>query len=71
MTLPVPVPADGAERPDRVVAVVVTHRRPRLLAESLAALAGQSRPVDAVVVVDNGDDEETAAVVAAADVPTT
>ncbi|MDT0275127.1 galactofuranosyltransferase GlfT1 [Blastococcus goldschmidtiae] len=71
MTLPAPVPAAGAERPDRVVAVVVTHRRPALLAESLAALAGQSRPVDAVVVVDNGADEETAAVVAAADVPTT
>jgi rhamnopyranosyl-N-acetylglucosaminyl-diphospho-decaprenol beta-1,3/1,4-galactofuranosyltransferase len=71
VTLPVAVPATGAERPDRVVAVVVTHRRPVLLAESLAALAGQSRPVDAVVVVDNGADEETAAVVAAADVPTT
>ena len=71
MTLPAAVPAAGAERPDRVVAVVVTHRRPVLLAESLAALAGQSRPVDAVVVVDNGADEETAAVVAAADVPTT
>lgn len=71
MTLPAPVAAAGAERPERVVAVVVTHRRPALLAESLAALAGQSRPVDAVVVVDNGADEETAAVVAAADVPTT
>ncbi len=71
MILPAPVPAPGAERPDRVVAVVVTHRRPGLLAESLAALAGQSRRVDAVVVVDNGADEETAAVVAAADVPTT
>jgi len=71
VTLPLAAPVAGSERPDRVVAVVVTHRRPVLLAESLAALAGQSRPVDAVVVVDNGADEETAAVVAAADVPTT
>jgi rhamnopyranosyl-N-acetylglucosaminyl-diphospho-decaprenol beta-1,3/1,4-galactofuranosyltransferase len=54
-----------------VVAVVVTHRRPALLAKSLAALASQSRPVDSVVVVDNGPDAETEQVVAAADVPTT
>jgi rhamnopyranosyl-N-acetylglucosaminyl-diphospho-decaprenol beta-1,3/1,4-galactofuranosyltransferase len=54
-----------------VVAVVVTHRRPQLLAESLAVLAAQTRPLDSVVVVDNAADPETAAVVAAADVATT
>ncbi|MCA0146233.1 glycosyltransferase [Blastococcus sp. LR1] len=68
MTTP---PVSGADSGGPVIAVVVTHRRPGLLAESLAALASQSRPVDSVVVVDNGADEETAAVVAAADVPTT
>ncbi|MGY1772972.1 galactofuranosyltransferase GlfT1 [Blastococcus sp. SYSU D00813] len=65
-------PAPGAPaRPDTVVAVVVTRARPQLLALSLAALAGQTRRPDAVVVVDNGPDEETAAVVAAADIPST
>jgi rhamnopyranosyl-N-acetylglucosaminyl-diphospho-decaprenol beta-1,3/1,4-galactofuranosyltransferase len=53
------------------VAVVVTRQRPGLLAESLAAIAAQSRRPDAVVVVDNGPDEETAAAVAAVDLPTT
>jgi rhamnopyranosyl-N-acetylglucosaminyl-diphospho-decaprenol beta-1,3/1,4-galactofuranosyltransferase len=47
----------------RVVAVVVTRHRARLLKESLAAVAGQTRPVDTVVVVDNGPDAETEAVV--------
>ncbi|MCW4352627.1 glycosyltransferase family 2 protein [Hoyosella sp. YIM 151337] len=37
----------------RIIAVVVTHRRKELLAESLAVVAGQSRPVDHVIVVDN------------------
>jgi rhamnopyranosyl-N-acetylglucosaminyl-diphospho-decaprenol beta-1,3/1,4-galactofuranosyltransferase len=57
--------------PPTVVAVVVTRRRPQLLAESLGALAAQTRPVDAVVVVDNGADEDTARVVAASGVPST
>lgn len=42
----------------RVVAVVVTHRRRELLAESLQVLAGQSRPIDHLVVVDNGNEPE-------------
>jgi rhamnopyranosyl-N-acetylglucosaminyl-diphospho-decaprenol beta-1,3/1,4-galactofuranosyltransferase len=54
-----------------VVAVVVTRRRPQLLAESLAALGTQTRPVDGVVVVDNGPDQETAQVVAASGLPCT
>ena len=40
-----------------VVAVVVTRHRSELLRRSLAAIAGQTRPVDALVVVDNGDEE--------------
>jgi rhamnopyranosyl-N-acetylglucosaminyl-diphospho-decaprenol beta-1,3/1,4-galactofuranosyltransferase len=54
-----------------VVAVVVTRQRPGLLTQSLAALAGQTRPVDHLVVVDNGPDEETAQVVAASGLPHT
>ncbi|MFH5208487.1 glycosyltransferase [Antrihabitans spumae] len=42
----------------RIVAVVVTHRRRALLAESLAVLTSQSRPVDHIVVVDNGNESE-------------
>src|SRR5690242_6912689 len=40
----------------RVAAVVVTHRRPVLLARTLAALGAQSRPLDAILLVDNGGD---------------
>jgi rhamnopyranosyl-N-acetylglucosaminyl-diphospho-decaprenol beta-1,3/1,4-galactofuranosyltransferase len=55
----------------RVVAVVVTRHRRDLLALSLAAVAGQSRPVDHLVVVDNGIDESAEAVVRACPLPTT
>lgn len=54
-----------------VVAVVVTMHRPELLARSLRVLAGQSRPVDHLVVVDNGDDAAVAELVAATGVPST
>jgi rhamnopyranosyl-N-acetylglucosaminyl-diphospho-decaprenol beta-1,3/1,4-galactofuranosyltransferase len=40
-----------------VVAVIVTRHRRELLAQSLAAIAAQSRPVDHVIVVDNGPDQ--------------
>jgi rhamnopyranosyl-N-acetylglucosaminyl-diphospho-decaprenol beta-1,3/1,4-galactofuranosyltransferase len=63
--------AVGAPAAGTVVAVVVTRQRPQLLAQSLAALAAQRRPVDSVVVVDNGSDEQTAKTVAAAALPTT
>jgi GT2 family glycosyltransferase len=49
----------------RVVAVVVTYNRRDLLLESLAALAGQVRRPDAVVVIDNASTDGTAEVVAA------
>ncbi|RAY14245.1 glycosyl transferase [Actinomadura craniellae] len=43
----------------RVVAVVVTYDRRELLAEALAALRAQTRPADAVVVVDNASSDGT------------
>lgn len=41
-----------------IVAVVVTHKRRELLAESLKAVASQSRQVDHLIVVDNGNEPE-------------
>jgi rhamnopyranosyl-N-acetylglucosaminyl-diphospho-decaprenol beta-1,3/1,4-galactofuranosyltransferase len=54
-----------------VVAVVVTHRRSALLRRSLAALAAQTRPVDAVVVVDNAAEQATEDVVRGSGLPVT
>lgn len=54
---------------DTVYAVVVTHRRPQLLAESLKALASQTRTPDHVIVVDNDNDSAVAELVAAQPVP--
>ena len=42
----------------RIVAVVVTHKRRELLAESLKVVAGQSRPIDHLVVVDNANESD-------------
>ena len=54
--------ADVAElRDPRAVAVVVTWNRRELLAESLRAIAAQSTPPEAVIVVDNASDDGTAA----------
>ena len=47
----------------RVVVVVVAYDRRALLEECLTALALQTRPVDAVVVVDNASTDGTAAMV--------
>jgi GT2 family glycosyltransferase len=49
--------------PPRVIAVVVTYNRLAMLREALAALAAQSRPPDAVIVVDNASTDGTAAAV--------
>jgi rhamnopyranosyl-N-acetylglucosaminyl-diphospho-decaprenol beta-1,3/1,4-galactofuranosyltransferase len=49
--------------PLRAVAVVVTHRRPELLLRCLSAVTGQTRPPDAVVVVDNASGDGTDALV--------
>jgi GT2 family glycosyltransferase len=53
--------ADGG--PPRVIAVVVTYNRRELLLEALAALQAQTRPADAVIVVDNASADGTAAAV--------
>ncbi|MCZ2829733.1 glycosyltransferase family 2 protein [Modestobacter sp. VKM Ac-2986] len=60
-------PADGG----RVVAVIVTRHRRELLTASLAAIAGQTRRPDHVVVVDNGPDQSAEDVVAASGLPVT
>ena len=54
-----------------VYAVVVTHRRPDELATSLAAVAGQSRPPDHLIVVDNDADDRVAEIVTRQPVPAT
>src|SRR3954454_7120566 len=46
-----------------VCAVVVTHNRRELLGRCLAAIRAQSRPVDALLVVDNASTDGTAALV--------
>jgi rhamnopyranosyl-N-acetylglucosaminyl-diphospho-decaprenol beta-1,3/1,4-galactofuranosyltransferase len=56
---------------ERIIAVVVTRHRRELLGASLAAIAGQSRPVDHLVVVDNGPDRPVADVVAGCGIPAT
>ncbi len=52
----------GVSAEPRVVAVVVAYNRRDLLVESLDALAGQTRAVDAVLVVDNRSDDDSAVV---------
>lgn len=56
--------ADERSREERVIAVVVTHRRPDELAKSLDAVAGQSRQPDHLIVVDNDDDPRVRELVA-------
>jgi rhamnopyranosyl-N-acetylglucosaminyl-diphospho-decaprenol beta-1,3/1,4-galactofuranosyltransferase len=62
--LAAPLPTKSATpNPDsqqRIVAVVVTHKRRELLAESLKVVASQSRAVDHLIVVDNGNEPEVA-----------
>jgi rhamnopyranosyl-N-acetylglucosaminyl-diphospho-decaprenol beta-1,3/1,4-galactofuranosyltransferase len=55
----------------KIVAVVVTHKRRDLLAESLKAVATQSRAVDHLIVIDNGNEAEVAELVADQPVETT
>jgi rhamnopyranosyl-N-acetylglucosaminyl-diphospho-decaprenol beta-1,3/1,4-galactofuranosyltransferase len=47
------------DRREQIVAVVVTWNRRDLLAESLTAIAAQTRPADRVIVVDNASDDGT------------
>ena len=57
--------------PDKIIAVVVTHRRVAALAQSLAAVAGQTRAPDHVIVVDNDDDDKVRELVASQPLSTT
>ncbi|HTZ25546.1 MAG TPA: glycosyltransferase [Streptosporangiaceae bacterium] len=60
---PATAPAPAAGQPPRVVAVVVTYNRRDLLLEALAAVLAQTRPADAVIVVDNASTDGAAAAV--------
>ena len=53
--------ASGASANQRVVAVVVAWNRRDLLARTLDGLAAQTRPLDAVVVIDNASTDDSAA----------
>ena len=56
-------PAPGApEATETVAVVVVTYKRPELLDELLKALGAQTRPADAIFVIDNSSDPATAKV---------
>ncbi|MDI2130193.1 glycosyltransferase [Yinghuangia seranimata] len=54
-----------ARREPSVAAVFVTFNRSALLRDTLTALAGSTRPVDEVVVVDNASTDDTAEMLAA------
>ena len=45
---------------EKVIAVVVTYNRQALLAECIAALRMQTRPLDAILIVNNGSTDSTA-----------
>ncbi|MGW4331855.1 galactofuranosyltransferase GlfT1 [Rhodococcus koreensis] len=55
---------------ERIVGVVVTHKRRELLAESLKVLGSQSRPLDHLVVVDNAAEDDVRALVESSGIPT-
>ena len=60
----VPSPeAQGGNDTARVVAVVVTYKRPRELATLLTALKRQTIPLARIIVVDNDGTPETADVI--------
>ncbi len=44
---------------EKVIAVVVTYNRQALLSECIAALRKQSRPLDAILIVNNGSTDNT------------
>lgn len=54
-----------------IIAVVVTHKRRELLAESLKVLTAQSRPIDHLIVVDNANEPEVGELVRAQPVQAT
>ena len=44
---------------EKVIAVIVTYNRQKLLSECIAALRIQTRPVDQILVVNNGSNDDT------------
>ncbi|MGE2716026.1 glycosyltransferase [Mycolicibacterium litorale] len=56
---------------ETIYAVVVTHRRPESLAQSLDALSAQTRRPDGLIVVDNDCDSQVRDLVAAQPIPST
>ncbi|MFZ2177033.1 MAG: glycosyltransferase family 2 protein [Rhodococcus sp. (in: high G+C Gram-positive bacteria)] len=56
---------------ERIIGVVVTHKRRELLADSLKVLDSQTRPLDHLVVVDNAAEDEVRELVESAAVATT
>ncbi|MCS6711033.1 glycosyltransferase [Brachybacterium sp. EF45031] len=57
-------PSAGSHGAERVVAVVVTYNRQQLLRECLDGLAAQTRPPQAVVVIDNASTDASGRVAA-------
>ncbi|EME50872.1 galactofuranosyltransferase [Rhodococcus ruber BKS 20-38] len=55
---------------ERIVGVVVTHRRREQLAQSLKVLSTQTRPLDHLVVVDNADEAAVRGLVESCPLPT-
>ena len=54
---------------ERIVGVVVTHKRRELLAESLKVLGSQTRPLDHLVVVDNAAEDDVRELVVSSGIP--
>ncbi|KXF54774.1 galactofuranosyl transferase [Rhodococcus sp. SC4] len=54
---------------ERIVGVVVTHKRRELLAESLKVLGSQTRPLDHLVVVDNAAEDDVRELVESSGIP--
>ena len=46
---------------EKVIAVVVTYNRQKLLSECITALRNQTRKPDAILVVNNGSTDDTGA----------
>lgn len=65
------LPEAGTGPDARIVAIVVTHKRRELLAESLKVLTSQTRPVDHLIVVDNANEAEVAELVEQQPIETT
>lgn len=58
-------------KPERIIGVVVTHKRRELLAESLKVLSTQTRPLDHLIVIDNACEDDVRELVEATPMPVT